>query len=228
MIKLSSRTTISAARRRIGFYAVFVACLLVAPGHAVYAATTVQDASALKPPPGVRVALVEFSDLECPACGQANPSIVAAIAKYKIPLVRHDLLIPSHNWSRIGAINARWFDMQKKGLGEEYRDAVFANQSSIYNPVMLRQFTQSFAQSHGITLPFDMDPGSKLADAVEADNQLSRRTGITVTPTIFIVTAGPNGTHYDEVIDRSALYQMLDRAIAASSPSAPAKHAKHK
>ena len=31
------------------------------------------------------------------------------------------------------AVNARWFDMKSKAVGDEYRDKVFANQTSIYN-----------------------------------------------------------------------------------------------
>jgi hypothetical protein len=33
----------------------------------------VNDPSALKPPPGARVAIIEFEDLECPDCANANP-----------------------------------------------------------------------------------------------------------------------------------------------------------
>ena len=223
MIEMKNRTNIGCTRRIFALLFVAFASMLT-----MHAATIVRDASALKPPPGARVAIVEFSDMQCPACAQANPLLVAAEAQYKIPLVRHDLLIPVHNWSRIAAINAHWFDTQGKGLGDEYRNQIFANQSSIFNPIMLRQFTQQFAQSHGIGIPFDMDPGGKLANEVEADNQLSRRTGITQTPTIFIVTAGPNGPHYEEVIDRNNLYQMIDEALAETKDAAPAKRARHK
>src|SRR5580704_11352834 len=85
-----------------------------------------QDAAALKPPPGARVAIVEFDDLQCPSCAHANPILKAAAAQYNIPWIRHDFLIPSHIWSRNAAIRARWFDTQSKALGDEYRDEVFA------------------------------------------------------------------------------------------------------
>src|ERR1035438_8421288 len=52
--------------------------------------TQVHDPSALRPPAGARVAIVEFEDLECPDCGRANPLLREAAAKYKIPLLRHD------------------------------------------------------------------------------------------------------------------------------------------
>jgi protein-disulfide isomerase len=181
----------------------------------------VLDASALHPPAGARVAIVEFDDLQCPACAMANPTLKAAAAKYNIPWIRHDFLIPYHNWSRVAAINARWFDLKTKGLGDEYRDEVFAAQNSIYNPDTLAQFTQKFAQSHGVALPFAVDPQGKLANAVDADIDLGRRTGIKSTPTIFIVTSGGKGAPYTQVMNPAQqLYTDIDQAIA-STPSAP-------
>jgi protein-disulfide isomerase len=174
-----------------------------------------QDTSALHPPAGARVAIVEFDDLECPACAHANPILKAAAAKYNIPWIRHDFLIPAHIWSRNAAIYARWFDTKSKALGDEYRDEVFAHQSEIYNLGMLSQFTQKFASDHGITLPFSVDPQNKLAAEVEADKQLGLRTGVTVTPTVYIVTSGGKGPPYIQVknVDQD-LYQDIDRAIA--------------
>lgn len=212
--------SLRALRRHGAALALCVA--LAATSQWAVGATVVKDASALKPPPGDRIAIVEFDDLQCPACAQANPLIMSAVAQYKIPLVRHDLLIPSHNWSRMAAITARWFDAQSKELGYAYRNEVFAHQSSIFNPLMLRQFTQEFAQSHGVKLPFDMDPQGKLANEVEADSQLSLRTGVSLTPTIFIVTRDAQGVHFIEVTDHSKLFQMIDAALAGLKSSAPA------
>jgi protein-disulfide isomerase len=182
--------------------------------------TQVHDASALHPPAGARVAIVEFDDLECPACAAANPVLQAAAAKYQIPWIRHELLIPSHIWSPVAAVNARWFDSKSKALGDEYRDAVFANQASIYNTGMLSQFTTNFARSHGIALPFAIDPQGKLTAEVQADNELAKRTGITKTPTIFIATSNGKGAPFIEVQNpQTDLYTDIDRAIADTTPA---------
>ena len=124
--------------------------------------TKVLDGSALHPPAGASVAIVEWADLECPACAHANPLVKEAAAKYKIPWIRHDYVIQMHPWSKYAAIYARWFDAKGNGLGDAYRDAVFANQPSIYNVGVLTQFTQNFASSHGLSLPFAVDPQNKL------------------------------------------------------------------
>jgi protein-disulfide isomerase len=182
----------------------------------------VKDASALKPPAGARVAIVEFADLECPACASANPLVKEAAAKYKIPWARHDFLIPSHAWSLSAAVNARWFDTKSRALGNEFRDQIFANQPYIYNLGMLREFTQKFAQSHSIALPPSIDPQSKLIAAVQADNELGKRTGIHETPTIFVVTAGSKGAPYIHVTDQSQLDQIVAQALADTTPARPA------
>jgi len=203
------------------------AFLLLTAGlaHAQFGApptTQVHDASALHPPAGARVALVEFEDLECPDCARANPLLKEAAAMYHIPWVRHDFVIPGHVWSPSAAVNARWFDTKSKALGDEYRDQVFANQPSIYNPTILRQFTEKFAQSHGVSLPFAMDPQGKLEADVKADVALGMRIGVDHTPTIWVVTAGAKtGPPFVEVVDRSRLYQMIDQALADTKDATP-------
>lgn len=175
--------------------------------------TNVLDTSALHPPPGARVAIVEFDDMECPACAHANPILKAAAEQYKIPWIRHDYLIPYHQWSRNAAIYARWFDQQRKGLGDEYRNAVFANQVSIYNLPILDKFTQDFARQHGIALPFNVDPQGKLAAEVTADDQVGKRTGIQRTPTVFIVMAHHNPSYIEVQNVDTDLYKDIDQAL---------------
>jgi protein-disulfide isomerase len=186
--------------------------------------TQVLDPSALKAPAGARVAIVEFYDLECPACAHANPTIKAAVAKYKIPWVRHDFLIPNHVWSPTAALTARWFDVKSKALGDEYRDQVFVNQRSIYNLDTLRDFTNKFAQSHGVQMPFSIDPQGTLAAAMKADNDIGIRTGIHGTPGIFVVIANSKGAPYIEVGDvDKKLYEAIDQAFTmAAGPAAGA------
>jgi protein-disulfide isomerase len=175
----------------------------------------VLDSSALNPPAGSRVAIVEFDDLECPACAAANPMLMQAAAKYGIPWIRHDFLIPGHVWSPIAAVNARFFDTHTKTIGNEYRNQVFANQNSIETRDELQQFTQRFASGHGVALPFAIDPQGKLAAAVQTDVQLGLRTGVKQTPTIFIVTANGKGAPFIEVLDpQTQLFTTIDQALA--------------
>jgi protein-disulfide isomerase len=183
-------------------------------GPASQPATQVHDPGALKPPAGARVAIYEFEDMECPVCGNINPLLKEAAAKYNLPWLRHDFPLPYHAWSMQAAVNARWFDTKSKKLGDDYRDAVFASQSSITTLDVLRKFTEKFASDHKVTLPFAVDPQGTLTAAVKADFALGQRIGIQHTPTIWIVTSGSRGAPFIEVIDRNRLYQIIDQALA--------------
>lgn len=192
------------------------ALLLVSGAHAQFNApptTQVHDPSALRPPAGSRVAIVEFEDMECPDCAAANPLLKEATEKYHIPWVRHDFPLPFHNWSFQAAVNARWFDTKSKKVGDDYRDYIFANQRSIETPGQLTQYTETYAKSRGIALPFAIDPQGKLAAEVKADYALGQRVGIEHTPTIWVVTANSKGAPFIEVVDRSKLYQLIDQAL---------------
>jgi protein-disulfide isomerase len=189
------------------------------PTHAQFGpppTTQVHDASALKPPAGARVAIIEFEDMECPDCGNANPLLKEAAAKYNIPWVRHDFPLPMHNWSFQAAVNARFFDTKSKTLGNDYRDEVFANQISIETLLQLQQFTQRFASAHGVALPFAIDPMGRLTQEVKDDYALGQRIGIEHTPTIWIVTSAAHAPPFVEVVDRSRLFQLIDAALAES------------
>ncbi|MDE3149986.1 MAG: thioredoxin domain-containing protein [Acidobacteriota bacterium] len=229
MFRFSALSQFLWNRRRAGFFLSLAAAALLLTATAAraqfggQAATPVHDATALHPPAGARVAIVEFDDMECPDCAAANPVLKAAAEKYHSPWIRHDFPLPFHNWSFQAAVNARWFDTKSKDLGNQYRDAVFANQISIETRPNLLQFTQKFAQSHGIALPFAIDPQGKLTAEVKADYALGQRIGIEHTPTIWIVTSGSKGAPYIEVISwRTQLYQIIDRAIADTRSAAPA------
>jgi protein-disulfide isomerase len=177
----------------------------------------------LKPPAGARVAIIEFADLECPSCAHENPVLKDAAAKYRVPWVRHDFPIQYHRWSTQAAINARWFDEKSKKLGDDYRDAIFANQINIATPDDLRSFTEKFAKDHGIALPFVMDPQGKLAAAVKADYDLGVRLGVHQTPTVWIVTDKHGAINARQVDDFNKLYSMLDEAVAETGSATQAR-----
>ena len=187
--------------------------------------TQVHDPAALIPPAGARVAIIEFEDMECPDCANANPLLRDAAAKYGIPWVRHDFPLPFHPWSFQAAVNARWFDTKSKKIGDDYRDAVFAAQPSIMGLDGLRQFTENFAKSHNIALPFAIDPQGKFSSDVKADYALGQRIGIEHTPTIWVVTANSKGAPFIEVLDRTKLFQLIDQALEDTKPASSPKTA---
>ncbi|HEX3661171.1 MAG TPA: thioredoxin domain-containing protein [Acidobacteriaceae bacterium] len=181
------------------------------------ATTVVHNAAALRPPAGAKVALLEWEDLECPDCARANPVLQEAAAKYRIPWVRHDFPLPQHTWSFEAAVDARWFDTKSKKLGDTFRDAVFAAQPTIHSEDDLRAFAQKFAGTHGLALPFSVDPQGRLTALVKADTALGQSVGIQHTPTIWVVTNQTSGTPFVEVLDRSRLFTMIEEAQAQTT-----------
>jgi protein-disulfide isomerase len=186
--------------------------------------TPVHNAKALRPPAGARVAIYEFEDLECPDCARANPLLKEASEKYRIPWVRHDFPLPFHTWSFDAAVAARWFDTKSKKMGDDFRDAVFANQAKITSQDQLRAFAQKFADDHKLAFPFVVDPQGKLAAEVKADYDLGQSIGIQHTPTIWIVTNKTSGTPFVEVVDRARLYELIDQALAETKAGPAAAH----
>ena len=176
-----------------------------------------KDTSMVKPPAGARVAIYEFEDLECPACSHAFPIVHAAVEHYKIPLVRHDFPLQMHIWSRDAAINARYIqDKISPQAAEDYRRAVFQNQTAIASTEDLQNFTQQYFQKHGRTMPFLIDPTGQFTKEVQADYDLGVRMGLIHTPTIFVT----NGHNWVQVTDVNQLYSTID-AMLAETPAAP-------
>jgi len=178
------------------------------------------DTSVLRPPKGSKVALIVFEDLQCPDCSRAAPLLHEAAKKYNIPLVQYDFPLPMHNWSFEAAVNARYFDTKSKQIGDEYRLYIFQNQPQITKD-NLRGMTERFADEHKIALPFVVDPNGELAAKVRADFQTGQRVGIDHTPTIYVVSDTTRGQPFVEVVDRSQLYQLIDRVQKEAGESTP-------
>lgn len=179
------------------------------------------DTSALKPPPGAKVAIVEFLDLQCPDCANANPLVEEAAKTYGIPLVRHDFPLPKHTWSFDAAVIARYFDSKSKKLGDGWRDYCFENQPAIA-PENLRGYAEKYAAANSTSLPFVIDPDGKYAAEIKADFALGQRVGIEHTPTIYVVSNKSTGKPFVEVVDRSQLFAIIDQMKEEAGASASA------
>ena len=176
-----------------------------------------KDTSMFKPPAGARVAVVEFEDLECPACSHAYPIVHAAVAHYKIPLVRYDFPLQQHIWSYDAAIWARYLqDKVNPEVANQYRSAVFAAQMGISSKDDMLAFTRRFFQQHNLQMPFVPDPTGQLANEVKADRALGEKMGLQHTPTVVVASA----RQWVQVTDVSQLYQTIEQVMAQAGPVA--------
>jgi protein-disulfide isomerase len=193
---------------------IHIAVLSILAALAFVAPSSAQDTpdSVFKPPKGSQVAIVVFEDLECPMCRRTAPLVEQASKTYKIPVIRHDFPLPMHKWSYQAAVTARYFDTHSKALGNEYRDYIFENQLEI-NPTNLRSYSDKFAASHKVDLPYIIDPQGKFAAEVNADRDLGNAIKINHTPTVYIVSSRNPNRPYVEVTDNNQLYSTIDAVM---------------
>src|SRR5438132_8354546 len=178
------------------------------------------DASSLKPPPGAKVAIQMFEDLECPDCARAYPVVWEEARKHNFPVVLHDFPLNNHPWSFDAAVFARYFDSKSEKLGDDFRGYIFKNQQQI-DKQNLRQFVDKFANDNKAPIPFVLDPDGQFKAKILADRQMGTQIGLQHTPTIFVVGNGGAATHAVEVEDRTKLDQIIEDMLQ-KAPAAPA------
>lgn len=182
-----------------------------------------RDPALLQPPPGAKVAIIEYEDLECPFCAHAFPIVHAAAQKFHVPIEEYDLQIPSHTWSHQAAIFAHYLYAKiSPQFSQEFRRELFATQSRIASPTDLLEFEQRFMQQHGKKMPAVVDPTGRFDREVKASTAQGIHLGVIETPTILVVT--PH--HWIEVRDVDKINEALEQAEAdvASTPAHPAPH----
>ena len=180
-----------------------------------------KDTGPLKLHTGDRVAIMEFEDLECPACAHASPIVHTALDHYKIPYYRYDFPLQMHIWSRDAAITARYLqDKVSPAAGDAFRKDVFANQLSIASKDDLNNFTRRWFDSKKLQVPFVMDPAGLFAAEVQSDERLGERIGLRETPSIFVL----DSKGWTQIKDVTQLYSAIDNAEAESkAPVSPAR-----
>jgi len=196
--------------------------LAAASGIAAHAQTSLppnqvspfKDTSMLKPPAGAKVAILEWEDLECPACAHAFPIVHQAVAHYHIPLVERDFPLNMHIWSKQAALYARYIkDKISPDLATEYRRETFASQYRISSKEDLQHFTEQFFQKAGKPMPFVVDPTGQLQREIDADFHLGEKLGINETPTIIVAT----NHRWIQVKDVMQLYNAIDQLQAEAA-----------
>lgn len=190
------------------------------------------DTSMFKPPAGAKLAILEWQDLECPACAHAFPFVHTAAGQYKIPLVEYDFLIPGHIWSHQAALYARYLkDKVSPELATDYRRQVFAAQYRIASQDDLLNLTKQFFAQNGKQVPFVLDPTGQLEREVQAEVDLGKKMGLQYTPTIVIVTPHrwiqvKDVSQLDAAIDQAKAW-VAEPATASAHKTATAAHSTH-
>jgi protein-disulfide isomerase len=157
---------------------------------------------AIKGPAKAPVEIVEFSDLQCPHCKQAQPTVEKLMTdEPNARFVFQPFPIPSHDWAMKAAAYADCVSQSNNAAFWKFIDAVYGAQSDITSANADQKLTE-LADSAGVK-------GSQVAACaalpetrarIEHSIALGKSVGVTGTPTLFIggrKITNVNGTPYE-------------------------------
>lgn len=181
--------------------------------HPFEAARTTLEKKATGPSRGSATApvmLVEFSDLQCPHCKEANPTVERLVKEDSdVRFVFQNFPLPIHNWAKKAAEYADCVGRASNDAFWKFVDGVYAAQSDITADNADQKLTDIANQSgaNGADIAACAarpDTESRVDESVK----LGQSIGVNSTPTLFINgrPVGVGGNNYD------ALKQIVDFA----------------
>jgi protein-disulfide isomerase len=159
------------------------------------------------------VTLVEYSDFQCPACGQFHPVVKEVLAEYGDQIkfeYKHFPLIQIHPFAQPAAYAAEAAGQQGKFF--EYVDLLFANQAEWSKSTTPAAFFTKYAEELGL----DMDQfirqqrAPMIKDHVRSQFDEARGLDLTGTPSFYL-----NG----EKMNLSTIDDFKAQVAAAVNPS---------
>jgi protein-disulfide isomerase len=154
------------------------------------------------------VTIVEFSDLQCPHCKEANPTVEKLLNENaNIRFISQNFPLPNHNWAVKGAAYADCVGRASNAAFWKFVDGVFSAQADITAENADQKLTE-LADQAGVK-GADIAACSTLPETqtrVENSINLGKSVDVTATPTIFINgrPVGVSGNNYD------VLKQLVD------------------
>jgi protein-disulfide isomerase len=161
-------------------------------------------------PANAPVEIVEFSDLQCPHCKEANPTVEKLLKEdADVHFVYQNFPLPGHNWAEKAAQYADCVGRASNDAFWKYLDNVFTAQDQITAENADQKLTE-LADQAGVKGADVAACAAKpeTQSRVEASVNLGKSVDVNSTPTLFINgrPVGVNGNNYD------ALKQLVDFA----------------
>ena len=161
-------------------------------------------------PANAPVMIVEFSDLQCPHCKEANPTVERLLNENSnVRFVSQNFPLPSHNWAEKAAEYADCVGRASNDAYWKFVDGVFAAQEQI-TAENADDKLKGVADNSGVNgadiAACAAKPETKAR--IETSIQLGKELGVNSTPTLFVNgrPVGVAGNNYD------ALKQLVDFA----------------
>lgn len=170
------------------------------------------DPARVRGNPKAKVMIVEFSDFQCPYCGQVQSTLKSVLAKHQdtVALAFRDMPIQQiHPLAPKAAEAARCAGEQGKFW--EYHDLLFGDQSRLDQPGLMDK-------ARALKLDekqFDSCLSSEKYKAqIQQDTQDGMRAGVTGTPGFFI-----NGIFMSGAQPESAFEKSVQEQLSLASPA---------
>lgn len=174
----------------------------------------VRDYSPRLGPDTAAVRIVEFADLQCPACARTAPFLKQANAEYgdRIQIVYRHFPLPSHSFAMPAARAAEAANAQGKFW--EMAELMFADQSRWSTSLNPDSIFVEYATSLGLDLAkFQADRDNQdLIDHIRRDAGDGEALQVNATPTLYL-----NGQPLETVISYEDLKATIDAALVAPS-----------
>jgi protein-disulfide isomerase len=161
-------------------------------------------------PANAPVWIVEFSDLQCPHCKEANPTVERLLTENpNLHFALQNFPLPSHNWAQKAASYADCVGRASNESFWKFVNNVFAAQEQITADNADEKLA-GIADSSGVK-GTDIAACAAKPDTqsrVEASVNFGKALGVNSTPTLFVNgrPVGVNGNNYE------ALKQLVDFA----------------
>jgi protein-disulfide isomerase len=162
-------------------------------------------------PADAPVTVVEFSDLQCPHCKEANPTVEKLLNESSnIHFVFQNFPLPMHNWAQKGAAYADCIGKTSNEAFWKFIASVYDAQTEITAENADQRLTE-LADKAGVKGP-DIAACSTQPETqsrVESSVELGKSLDVNSTPTLFINgrPVGVSGNNYDvlkQLVDFSA------------------------
>lgn len=159
--------------------------------------------------PDAKVAVVEFSDFQCPYCASSVETLKQIQQAYgdKVRIVFKHMPLPMHPMARPASLAAE--AAFRQGKFWEMHDRIFANRDQL-SPETFR----GYAQQIGLDMArFDRDlADAGLAKRIDEDSAEARKLGIRGTPAFFV-----NGRHLPGAVPFEEIQALLDEDLGKTS-----------
>ncbi len=160
-------------------------------------------------PANAAVTLVEFSDLQCPHCKEAQPTVEKLLAQEpNVRFIYENFPLPGHNWAFKAASFADCVGRENNTAYWKFVDSVFEQQQNITESSVddkLTELAKAAGANGKAAATCAAEPATR--QRVEQSVALGKAVGVTGTPTLFI-----NGRATSMGIPLEVLKQLVDFA----------------